>query len=169
MTTQDAKPDVYQSRALLAGVYGVPFYRFGHTLDSGGQLFRWVPNDQSTADGRTVIAGTSGYEGRWLLCRNDDKGADIADASPTITVGQGAWRRVVGPLSVNRTITLSTTNAAAGDVLELTRTDTNAYTVAVVNGGIGGGTLYTMPVSSAANVRACFDGTNWLLRSVSTW
>lgn len=167
--TQDAKPDVYQSRASLASVYGTPFMRYAHTLDSDGQLFRWVPNSLATDDGRTVIVGNTGYAGAWVLCRADDKGSDIVDTSTTITVGGGAWRRIVGPLTANRTMTLSATNAAAGDVLELTRTDTAAFTVAIVNGGPSAGTLYTMASGSAANVRACFDGANWLLRSVSSW
>ena len=167
--TQDAKPDVYQTRASLASVYGVPFMRYAHTIDSNGQLFRWVPNSLAVQDGRTVVVGNSGYAGAWILCRNDDKGADIVNADTTITVGDGAWRRIVGPVTANRTMTLSATNAAAGDVVELTRTDTAAFTVAIVNGGPGAGTLYMMPSGSAANVRACFDGANWLLRSVSTW
>jgi hypothetical protein len=48
-------------------------------------------------------------------------------------------------------------------VLRIVRLDVGAWTVAVVNGGTGAGTLITMPVSVRYWAEFYFDGTDWLL------
>jgi hypothetical protein len=51
----------------------------------------------------------------------------------------------------------------AGDTIELARLDTTAFTLAVINGGAGAGTLITMPVSVGLYTNYTFGGTNWTL------
>lgn len=94
------------------------------------------------------------------------KGSDLTDASPTITISQGRWRVLpAATLSTNRSITLGTSGAVAGDQIDLTRLDVSANTLAVVNGGAGAGTLITFAASKLGCGRFQFDGTNWALRS----
>lgn len=80
----------------------------------------------------------------------------------TITVS-GQRHRVfpAETLTANRQITLSTTGAVAGDELFITRNDATTFTLTITNGGVGGGTLAVMPVSTRAWCLASFDGTNW--------
>lgn len=93
-------------------------------------------------------------------------GANLTDANATVQVSEGAHRRLpAATLSANRTITLGTTNAKAGDQIEFMRLDLTAFTLAFVNGGAGAGTLLTLPVSKLGCARFQFDGTNWFLRS----
>lgn len=91
-------------------------------------------------------------------------GAALTDADATITVA-GGNRRVLSAstLTDNRTITLGTSGAANGDTIEIVRFDTGAYTVAVVNGGVGAGTLLTFAVSARLYAKFKFDGTDWAL------
>lgn len=91
-------------------------------------------------------------------------GAALTDADATIQIGNGG-RRVLSDatLTANRTITLGTTSAALGDIIEIARLDTEAFTVAVVNGGPGAGTLLTFAVSTMLLASFRFDGTNWAL------
>ena len=72
-------------------------------------------------------------------------------------------------ISANRTKTLSTTGALAGDQIEVCIFDKDTHTIAFVNGGVGGGTLVTVPDRSALLLSGRlvfdFDGTNWSLAS----
>lgn len=93
-------------------------------------------------------------------------GAALTDASPTVTVLQGKWRVLpAATLSTDRTITLGTTGAIAGDKLEFTRLDVSAHQLIFVNGGAGAGTLFTMAVSKLGCATFQYDGTNWALKS----
>lgn len=95
-------------------------------------------------------------------------GAALTDAPATITVAQGYWRTMpAATLSVTRAIALSTSGAVAGDVITITRIDVGAYTMTVVNGGAGAGTLQTFPVSKVGFGDYQFDGTNWALKRCS--
>lgn len=93
-------------------------------------------------------------------------GANLGDANATIQVSQGN-ARIVPPatLTANRQITLATTGATTGEVIDVYRRGTEAFTCAVINGGAGAGTKYTFPVSVARAARFKFDGTNWQLDS----
>lgn len=126
------------------------------------KLYQWIVDDASTADDVAVLSHTGGTAGRWHLVRIDDLGDDLTDADATIYVG-GKFDRVLpaSTLTVNRTLTLGTTNAAAGDKLTIVRRDVEAYTYQIDNGGAGGGTLCTMPVSTAYWATFRFDGTDW--------
>lgn len=144
---------------------GPPIEHYALPLDLGA-LFRFVPGSSLTADNITVIDQTGGIPGRWLRVRRPDKGDDLGDADVTITVSGNFWRRIpTATLTTKRTITLGTTNAAAGDKVTITRLDTTANEVDIVNGGPAAGTLATLPVSEAWWITNEFDGTNWLLHS----
>jgi hypothetical protein len=112
----------------------------------------------------TVLDHTGGTEGKWIRVRLPVKGTDLTDADASVGVG-GNYLRLLpaSTLGANRTATLNTTNAAAGDVLTITRADTEAYTYQIDNGGVGGGTLCTFPVSTAYWADFHFDGTDWEL------
>jgi hypothetical protein len=126
-------------------------------------LFRFVPESSDTDDGWTVVAPSG--NGRYVRVAEPDKGANLSGTSQTIYVTGGPWRVLpAASLTAGITITLGTTGAQEGDTIELTRLDATAYTVAIVNGGAGAGTLCTMPISSRAWGLFYFDGTNWLHR-----
>jgi len=91
-------------------------------------------------------------------------GPALTDASVTIQVSQSNARALPSAtLTANRTLTLATTGANTGELIRVSRLDVGAFTFAVVNGGPGGGTLYTFPVSIAREATFVFNGTNWAL------
>lgn len=69
-------------------------------------------------------------------------------------------------LTGNHTLTLSTTGAVTGEVIRVIRLDKTAFTYAIINGGVGAGTMLTMPVSVGRLADFVFDGTNWALSGV---
>lgn len=69
-------------------------------------------------------------------------------------------------LSANRSVTLGTAGAVAGEVIRIVRLDKTAFTLAIINGGAGAGTLITLPVSAGRIADFVFDGTNWALSGV---
>jgi hypothetical protein len=88
-------------------------------------------------------------------------GADRGDASVTLTVGSDEPTQTFATaLTANRTVTLSTTNAVAGDSFRIVRTGLGAFTLAV-------GALKTIPASTAAAVEVTFNGTAWVLTGYS--
>ena len=127
------------------------------------RLYRWVVGSSATADSIAVLTHNGGTSGRWLLVRDVTLGANLTNADETLTVGGNFFRVLPAatPLTASRTKTLSTTNAAAGDVIHITRLGLGAFTMLIVNGGPGAGTLFTLPVSQAWFAEAYFDGTNW--------
>lgn len=70
-------------------------------------------------------------------------------------------RYLFATMSQNSTVTLTTTGAVAGNTVRIVRTSTSAFTLAVVNGGAGAGTIVTLDASKAGFAQAYFDGTNW--------
>lgn len=129
-------------------------------------LFRWVPGSSLTIDHRTVLGFTGGTNGRWVQQRLVTSSVALGDASVSIGIGDGEWRTLTATtLTANRTITVNTTNASAGDMLTITRLDATAFTLAIVNGGIGAGTITTLPISQRWCVQLYFDGVNWSLRT----
>ena len=156
---------VWQSTDAARSTQGPPVAHYALFLDLPGVPYRWAPGSSAVEDAYTAIVPTGGgAAGAWLRTREDDQGETIA-ATATIKVGGKRWRRIpVGALSANATLTLSTENAVAGDWIEFTRLDVGAYTVAIVNGGAGAGTLVTFPVSARAHAVAYFNGTDWLVR-----
>lgn len=96
-------------------------------------------------------------------------GASLTDANATILIASGAWRELpASTLTANRTLTLGTTEAAAGDRIKITRLDSSKYSYAVVNGGSGAGTLLTFTSGRAAFAVFYFDGTDWSVEEVGS-
>lgn len=88
-------------------------------------------------------------------------------ASPTVQRVGRVSRYLVPALSQATSLTLGTTNATKGDVMRIVRTDASAFTLAIVNGGAGAGTLCTLVASKVGDAQAVFDGTNWLFDGCS--
>jgi hypothetical protein len=155
---------VWPSRAALAASPGPSTERYAIPLDYP-RLYIWRIKTPDTADGVTILTHVGGVTGQWELVRHDDRGADLTDANVTLTVGGGSWRVMPAAiLSTGRTLTIDDALAQEGDTLTITRLDVTANTLAIVNGGVGAGTLITMPVSVRAYAKLYFNGTDWLLR-----
>lgn len=132
-----------------------------------GLLYKWVPDDATTEQAPatyshpTVVGHTGGYSGRWLLVRSNDRAANLTDAAQDLYVAHG--RRYVvplGTLTVTRAKTLKDDGAAAGDVIRITRTDVEAFTMTVVDEA-STATIFTFPVSESWFADFRFNGTNW--------
>lgn len=90
-------------------------------------------------------------------------GTNVPNAAATTVQRVGRVSRYLVPtIGQATTVTLGTTGAVVGDLMRIVRTDTSAFTLAVVNGGAGAGTLATLIASKVGFVEAWFDGTNWL-------
>ncbi len=103
--------------------------------------------------------------------------ATLTDASVTVDCGLSSAgtlnaSQFVLPaataLTANRTITVNTDSAVTSEAITIVRLGLGAFTLAIVNGGTGGGTLVTLPASKARQASLSFDGTNWFLVSVSS-
>lgn len=118
------------------------------------------------------LAGGSSYVTGVMKAANlpqqQAKGTNLTDADATIAINGGAWRVMpASTLSANdRTITLSasTGTPVAGDQITITRLDTAAHTLTVVDGGTGTPTLFVFANSQIGFATFQFDGTNWFLR-----
>ena len=89
-------------------------------------------------------------------------GPDLGDADVTVRISDGTSRalRSATPLTAARTITVSPVYAVAGQRWEVLALHVpSPHTLAIVNGGSGGGTLRTL--SAPARVVLVFDGTDW--------
>jgi hypothetical protein len=102
--------------------------------------------------------------------------ATLTDANVTVdcalssagTLNASQFVMPAATMSTNRTITVNTDSAVTGESITIVRLDATANTLAIVNGGSGGGTLITLPASKKRAVVLSFDGTNWSLVSVSS-
>lgn len=168
MTTPRRALTVFPTLAALGAEPGPRFSFYAFCVENG-RTYEWVPDDATTANGSTVLSSSGGTPGRWLMRRAPQRGADLTDANATIAVADGLERRIpAGTLGDNRTLTIDDAGAAEGDVWTLTRLDVGAYTIALVNGGVAGGTIATLPVSARAFADLTFDGTNWALLRAAT-
>lgn len=119
-------------------------------------LFMGLEDDGSV---RVFISPLVGADHTGNLYAN---GTALANtAAQTIEVVGRKSRFKCAALGQNSTVTLGTTGAVVGDTIRISRTDTSAFTLAVVNGGAGAGTLVTLDASKAGFAQAYFDGTNW--------
>lgn len=95
-------------------------------------------------------------------------GGAITDQASDTVQRQGRLTVYTAPtLSQNTAVTLGTTGAVVGDVIRINRSSTAAFTLALINGGTGAGTLATLVASKVGFLQAYFDGTNWSLDGVS--
>lgn len=156
---------LFDTESLLKGI-GPTFRADGQVFlaDDTKQLWKFDLSSTATA-GDDCLVPTSG-SGRFLRVakKRSAPGADLTDASPTIVVTDGKWRRLpAATLSAPRTITIGTTGAVAGDELTITRIDATANTLTIVDGGSGTPTLLVMPNSKTGFVDMYFNGTNWIV------
>lgn len=164
---------VHATVAHLRADPGPSVEHYAVVLEQGAAVFKSStdPDDVALADdGINVIAatGAGGVPAVWLRQSDlaNDRGVDIGPGNQTIAVAGGYWRVLpAATLVANATWTLSPSGIVGFPELELTRLDTTSYTVAIVNGGVGGGTIVTLPASSRAMARVKWNGTNWTLRS----
>ena len=168
MTTPRRALTVYPTLTAMRAEAGGLYAHFALCLENG-RAYEWVVDDTTATNTETVLAATGGTPGRWLMVRAYERGANLTDANATRYVYAGRHRRTpAATRGASGTLTRATLGAAAGDVVTVTRLDTTAFTVAVVNGGVGAGTLVTLPVSVAAFADCEFDGTNWALLRAAT-
>lgn len=140
-----------------------------HTVGTGGLgatqqvvgLFRGIEDDSGKV--RVYIeSGLAGVAGIGLQ-NTQTFGTNVPNAASTTVQRVGRTSRYLVPvIGQNTTVTLGTTGAVYGDVVRVVRTDASAFTLAIVNGGAGAGTLCTLLASKVGFAEAFFDGTNWL-------
>jgi hypothetical protein len=176
---------IYPSIAALRGAPAPFVQTFARVL--GGKpagLFVYQPGSTSiTDDGWSTIIPSNPQSGggAWLMVPEDDRGLDLTAANGFATSGaytlgiySGPWLVLpAATLTGGLSITLDPNNKDGniiprGSVIEFTRLDLGAYTVAILNGGGAGGTLCTLPVSTAAYAKLWFDGVNWGKRDAHT-
>ncbi len=158
---------IMASRAAIAADRGPDTERYAVPLDRPA-LYVWRIKTEDTEDGVRILTHDGGNTGQWEEVRFPDRGSDLTDANATIAVSGDVWRVLpAATLTTNRTITLDDELAQDGDRIEVTRLDSTANTVAIVNGGPGAGTLVTLPASSRSFAKFYFDGTDWLLREAA--
>jgi hypothetical protein len=152
----------------MEGSPGPEEVRYGVPLDRPF-LYRWAPLNGSTVNHVTVLGSTGGLTGCWIQVRFDDRGDDLGDADATLGVADGSWFVLpASTLTNDRSLILSTEGAAAGDTIEVTRHDVEAFAYTILNGVGEPSTLVEFPASTKAHAVLQFDGTNWLHRSSST-
>jgi hypothetical protein len=132
-------------------------YTQGMNAPFSSQAGYWVRANAAGTNVEYFDAGATAF--------GPKRGVDLTDATVSIQVSQGNSRILLAsvPLTANRTITLQTTGATTGELIRITRLGLGAFTLAIVNGGGGGGTKYTFPVSIAREAEFTYDGTNWQL------
>jgi hypothetical protein len=115
-------------------------------------------------DGRVrVFISESGSQESYGCQTQQVAGTNIPNAASTTVQRVGRVSRYLVPtIGQATTVTIGTTGAVKGDLFRLVRTDTSAFTLALVNGGAGAGTLATLIASKVGFIEAWFDGTNWL-------
>jgi len=89
--------------------------------------------------------------------------ANLTDADATIAISGGKWRHLpASTLSTDRTVTLSSTGAALGDTITISRSDYSQRHLTVVD-GVGSTKLHRLS-AAGATAEFFFDGTNWKYR-----
>lgn len=152
---------VRATAAVIAAGAGPASAAYAFALDLG-RVFKWVVGAADTPDSVSTLGYSGGVVGAWRRVREPRLGADLVAGNQTIQVGGREVRTMpAATLAGNATVTLGTTNAAEGDRLRVVRLDVGAFTLAIANGGAGGGSLLTMPVSVRYWAEAEFDGTDW--------
>lgn len=178
---------INNSRAFL-GAYGAPAFGFGDnqgaTLRSDG-AFGWVSNttltsgsadtgiSRDSASGDVAIgtgaagstAGRLRTSGLTVKAITTAKTADYTSAATDYFIPVD-----INGASGNVTITLSSTNAKAGQIYVIKCTTTHATRTVILSpssGNIDGGASVTMnPVTIKEAATVIFDGTNWFVMGV---
>ena len=109
-------------------------------------------------------AGLLSATDKKFLDRDHAAVVDLTDASATIAISAGTWRRLptTVPLTTARTVTLSDAGAVSGDQILIQRQDLGAFALTVANNA--GATIATLP--GPGSVLAQFS-TDWAARRES--
>jgi hypothetical protein len=163
MSAERFAPTIYLTRANLRSSPGPQVEKYAICLDGPQEGYRFALGATDTDDDWTTIVPQGGVAGAWKQRAYADRGDDLTNASVTIQPADGGWSVLpAATLTANHTLTLGTTNARENYERTITRLDATAYTYTIVNGGVGGGTIFTFTGVGGITVR--FDGTNWMLR-----
>jgi hypothetical protein len=156
-------------RDQLSGEFGTTHARYSTPLDFA-RLYEWIPGNTDTADGLTLLDHSGGEIGRWRLVRIDIKGADLVDADATIQVGDNFLHVLPAatPLTAERTITLGTINARAGDIHRIVRRGEGGFSLLIDNGGVAGGQIFNF-IAGDRWAEFYFDGTDWDVHGAGDW
>lgn len=154
------------SKAKMEADLGPDITHYNTPLDTP-RLYQWLVGDVSTLDSLTILGHQGGTLGRWKLVRNPVQGTDLTDADQALTVGENFFRVLpaASPLTAAREKTLSTVNAEAGDIIHVLRLGLGAFTMDIVNGGPGAGTLFSLPASQSWWAKSYFNGIDWVAHS----
>lgn len=149
-------------------VLGTDTLDFGLTTSAALTSTAAIDVSTATADAAGTATTAARQDHAHKVAMAAGTNITLSSNAATIAVAAGRWRKVAAAaLSGAGTITLSTSGAAANDVIEITRLDTTANTLAIVDGGTGTPTLCTLVASKLGFAKVAFDGTNWQLVSCS--
>jgi hypothetical protein len=95
---------------------------------------------------------------------SEKPGTNLTNDDQTIQVTEGSWRIQETVLTANRIKTLGTTGAYQGDQITITRTESSAYSLNIID-GYTSTSLITIPASTKGWARSQFDGQKWILRN----
>jgi hypothetical protein len=99
-------------------------------------------------------------------------GTLLPDSDTTVNVSTGSIFVQKGPTTGNRQTTIGTSGSPVNlEIVQFVRTDTSAHTWAILNGGTGGGTLFTAGSGEkwAVWVQWLTSGTHWVLLGAQRW
>lgn len=126
-----------------------------------GDLYHWIVDDDTEADGFNVLGHSGGVAGRWHRVVPDRHGDDLANEDATIVVADGLIRAIpASTLTDDRTITISADGAKPGDEIEIVRQDTSANSVSVVD-GVTSTSIALLDAGLAQTVRFRFRTAGW--------
>ncbi len=125
------------------------------------------PNWDAVADNATLVDNTItwmcwGTTGSGVpqfdLPLEATNGPDLGDTSPTLQIGNGArYRRKADVQTANRAPILGVTGVEDGDMMIFECNAHASYTLAITDGGSGGGILYTVPAARTESVSFRYD------------
>lgn len=139
----------------------------GFVCTVGGTSGSSQPNWDAVTDNATVTDGTVTWQA-WgtsgsAVVQIDrplqpTNGPNLGDTSPTLQIGTGArYCRRAGVQTANRSVTLGVTGVEDGDTMIVECESHATFTLTIVDGGSGGGTLYTVPASRGEVITCRYD------------
>jgi hypothetical protein len=94
------------------------------------------------------------------------KALSLTDADQTLTPGTSKVSQYTQSITLtnNRTKTINTTSCINGQLIDILRSDSGAFTMTIINGGSGGGTLYVFTVSPTEiqGISLYFNGVDFI-------